>query len=135
MAPFYLCTKIKTSASKFGSRCVVILHFSSQDLLQLCKARQRIFLGGSRLALNQRQHIIDEGFLDAISCSIDPLAGNFLFDVGHIGKVDQLGWQVYLPFSRVQAKATILSVSPETACSTAVRPAIFASSISVREAK
>lgn len=62
-----------------------------QDLLQLGKAGQGILLGQLGLALDQRQHVVDEGLLHAVVSSVDPLQGNLLLGISNVGQAQQLG--------------------------------------------
>ena len=54
-----------------------------KNLFQLGIAGERINLGNIGFALNQRQHIGDELFFQAVVCIVDPLQRNLLFIVGN----------------------------------------------------
>ena len=62
-----------------------------QDLLELGKAGQTVHLLHLGLALDEGQGIVDEGLLDAVALGVDPLLGELLLGVGHIGEVEELG--------------------------------------------
>ena len=62
-----------------------------QKLKRAGEAVEGIYFRQLRLALNQRQHIVDKGLLHAVVRWIDPFKGNLLFRVGNVSKWQQLG--------------------------------------------
>ena len=61
------------------------------DLLQLCEAGEGVDFGQLGLALDQRQDVVDEGLLHAVALGVDPLTGDLLLGVGHLGEGEELG--------------------------------------------
>ena len=62
-----------------------------QHLAQAGKAGQSLYRLHAGLALNEGKGIVDEGALDAVAGSVDPLAGNLALEVGNALQRQKLG--------------------------------------------
>ena len=62
-----------------------------QNLLEPGEAGEGILLRQLRLALNERQSIVDEIMRDKVALGIDPLLWHLLLGVRHLGERQELG--------------------------------------------